>query len=298
MNKKAFILAIITVIGWSSGFAGVSASLKGGFTPGNLILYRLFVASLLFLLYALLPNSRIRLPDKKDLPLIITLGVVGITFYHVGVTYGQQYINAGTTSMIVGSAPIFTTIIAVLFLKEKMEWYSWVGLFVGFFGVSLITIGTGDFSLTFSKGILPALFATICTSIFFVYQKPLLEKYDPIELTAYFTWASTIPLFIFFPSLIENFQTATLEAHLAVIYVGAVPAAACYAAWAIATSLGEVSKLSTLLYLETPIAILIAWVWLHELPTILSMVGGFLTISSVAIVNYIATKKNERKGAT
>lgn len=298
MNRKAFILAMITIIGWASGFAGVSASLQGGFSPGNLILYRLLVASLLFLLYAILPSSRIRLPHKKDLPLIITLGIVGITFYHVGVTFGQQYINAGTTSMIVGSAPIFTTIIAVLFLKEKMEWYSWVGLFVGFIGVSLITIGTGDFSFTFSKGILPALFATICTSIFFVYQKPLLQKYDPIELTAYFTWAATIPLFILFPSLIENLQTTTLEANLAVLYVGAIPAAACYAMWAIATSLGEISKLSTLLYLETPIAIIVAWIWLGELPTVLSMIGGFITIASVAVVNFIASRKNQQKGAT
>ena len=89
-----------------------------------------------------------------------------------------------------------------------------------------------------------------------------------------------------------------LDAHLAVLYVGAIPAAACYAMWAIATSLGEVSKISSLLYLETPIAIFIAWVWLHELPTVLSMVGGFITISSVAIVNYIASKKREIKGAT
>lgn len=37
MNRKAFILAMITIIGWASGFAGVSASLQGGFSPGNLI---------------------------------------------------------------------------------------------------------------------------------------------------------------------------------------------------------------------------------------------------------------------
>ena len=298
MNRKVFILAIITIIGWASGFAGISASLNNGFSPVNIILYRLLIASLLFLLYALSPRTNIRLPRKEDLLLIITLGLIGITFYHLGVTYGQLHIEAGTASMIVGAAPIFTTIIAVIFLKERMEWYGWVGLFVGFIGVSLISIGTGNISFHFSKGLLPVFFATLCTSILFVYQKPLLRKYHPVELTAYFTWTATIPMLIFLPSLMQNIQTTSLEANLAAIYVGVVPTAACYALWAVVTSMGDVSKISSLIYLEPPFAIIIAWIWLNELPSILSMVGGFITIASVAIVNYIGNKRELRKGAT
>src|SRR5699024_1127422 len=162
---------------------------------------------------------------------------------------------------------------------------------VGFIGISLITMGTSGATFALSKGMLFVLFATISTSFFFVYQKPLLQKYHPIELTAYFTWAGTIPMLYFLPGLFESIQAATMEANLAAIYVGAVPAALCYATWAIALSLGNVSKLSSLLYLEPPTAILIAWIWLNELPSMLSMVGGFIAISSVLIVNIIGRKK-------
>src|SRR5699024_4138773 len=151
----------------------------------------------------------------------------------------------------------------------------------GFIGIVLITIGSTGATFSFSTGLFLVFFATISTSFFFVYQKPLLLKYDPIHVTAYFTWAGTIPMLFFAPGLFDTIQQATLEANLAAIYVGIFPAALSYATWAIALSIGNVSTISSMLYLEPPIAILVAWIWLNELPSVLSMIGGFIAISSV-----------------
>jgi drug/metabolite transporter (DMT)-like permease len=291
MNKKIFFIALFTMIGWSSGFAAIRASLFGGYSAGSLMLFRFLIASLVFLLYALYARNHFRLPRKKDMLRIFILGVVGITFYHYGVTFGQQTVNAGTASMIVGAGPIATTLIAVVILKEKMELFGWIGMFVGLIGVILITIGSTGAVFAVSKGLLLVFFAMVSTSVFFVYQKPLFQHYHPIELTAYFTWAGTIPMLYFLPGLFGTIQHATLEANLAAIYVGVIPAAVCYATWATALSLGNVTTVSSMLYLEAPFAILIAWIWLQELPSILSMVGGFIAISSVAIVNIIGRKR-------
>jgi len=46
-----------------------------------------------------------------------------------------------------------------------------------------------------------------------------------------------------------------------------------------------------MIYLEAPFTILIAWIWLHDLPSTISLCGGFFAISSVAIVNFIGKKK-------
>ncbi len=78
-------------------------------------------------------------------------------------------------------------------------------------------------------------------------------------------------------------------------YVGVFPAAICYAAWAIASSRGDVSKLAPMLYLEPVFAILIAWLWLSELPSILSILGGIIAISSIAITNVIGHRVRRRK---
>lgn len=293
MNKQAFFLALITVTLWGSGFAAISAGLTGGFTAGHLMVYRYLIASFVFFLYAIYPKSNFTLPKKKDLLPIFFLGVVGITFYHFGVTFGQLTISAGTTSMIVGTGPIFTTLIAIIILKEKMSGFSWIGLGVGFIGVTLITLGSSGATFTFSSGLFLVFFATISTSFFFVYQKPLLAEYHPIALAAYFTWAGTIPMLFFVPGLWDTLRHATLEANLSAIYVGVFPAALCYATWAMALSLGNVSAISSMLYLEAPIAIFIAWIWLNELPSTLSMIGGFIAISSVAIVNFVGRRKQK-----
>ena len=274
MNRKAFIMASITIIIWASSFAGIRAGLLGGYSAGHLVLVRFLVASGIFLLYAISPRAHFQMPRKKDLIRIILLGWVGISVYHAGLTFGQQTVSAGTASMIVGAAPIFTALIAVFFFKERMDLFSWIGLGIGFSGIILITIGSADASFSLTGGAFLIVIATVATSVFFVFQQPLYKRYRPIELTAYFTWAGTLPMLIFLPGLFQDIQEATFAAHVSAIYVGVFPAAIAYVTWAIALSLGKASSVTSMLYVEPAIAIVIAWFWLNEWPSTLSIIGG------------------------
>ncbi|MED4402879.1 DMT family transporter [Metabacillus fastidiosus] len=290
MNKKVFLLAFITIIIWGSTFAAIRASLQGGYSAGHLVLIRFLIASSIFLIYALWPGVQFQLPKKEDVIKILALGWVGISIYHIGVTFGELTVEAGTAGMIIGSAPVFTSLIAVIVLKEKLGLFGWAGLFVGFIGIILITIGTTGQSFHISEGALFMLLAAVATSVFFVFQKPLFSRYKPIELTAYFTWAGTLPFFIFFPGLFEDIQHATIEAHLSAIYVGIFPAAIAYVMWATALSLGKASSVTSMMYVEPVIAIFVAWLWLREWPSTLSLIGGIIAISGVIIVNWLGSR--------
>ncbi|WP_342577901.1 DMT family transporter [Psychrobacillus sp. FSL K6-2843] len=291
MNTKAFLLAILTVAIWGSSFAAISASLNGGYSPGHLALFRFLIASLIFLLIALWPGSKFKLPEKQDGWKIIILGWIGISLYHICVTFGQMTISAGTAGMLIGSAPIVTTVMAVIILKERLGKVGWVGLAFGFIGIILIAFGTGDSSFDISPGVFLVLIAAIATSIFFVYQKPLFKKYSAIELTAYFTWTGTLPFLFFAPGLFDTLQSATTEANLSAIYIGIFPTALAYLTWAIALSQSNASSVSNTLYAEPVVAIVITWIWLHELPSPLSIVGGVIAISSLLFVNLYGKKQ-------
>lgn len=297
MNVRALFFGLITLIGWSSAFAATTASLEGGYTPEKLIIFRLIVASSLFLLIAFLPFVTFTLPTLKDFIRIAFVGICGVTFYSIGITYSQQFLDPGTAGMIISSAPIFATILAIVFLKEKLRWYSWIALFTGFLGIVLITIGTTGANLDLTKSIFLAIFAMLSAAVYYTFQKPLLTKYDPIALTAYFTWIGTIPLLFLTPGLLDTVKNATLEANLAAIQIGVVSSALCYATWALATKYGDVSKVSTLLYLESTFAVLIAWIWLKQLPTILSMVGGLIVLVSVITVNWLELRRTSKMNA-
>lgn len=290
LNTKALILALFSVTIWGSSFASISASLQGGYTAGHLILVRFLIASIIFFIIALWPGVQFRLPHKEDLFKIVILGLIGISVYHLCVTFGQLSISAGTAGMLIGSAPIFTTIVAIIVLKERLGRIGWFGLAFGFVGILMIALGTGGGSLGISPGVFLVIMAAFSTAIFFVYQKPLYKKYTAIELTAYFTWVGTIPFLFFAPGLLEGIQHATLEANISAVYIGIFPTAIAYLTWAMALSYSEASSVSNSLYLEPVVAIIVTWIWLQELPSALSIGGGFVAIASVILVNMYGKK--------
>lgn len=298
LNAKAFSLALFSVLIWGSSFAAIRVGLQGGYDAGQNVLVRFLIASALFLIYALWPGTKFRLPEKGDAVRILILGWIGISVYHIFVTFGMETISAGTAGMLVGSGPIFTALIAAFVLKERLTGLGWMGLGIGFIGILFIAFGSAGASLTLTNGALLVLVAAFASAIFFVFQKPLLTRYSAIELTAYFTWAGTLPFFIFSPGLFTAMQSATLEAHLAILYVGVFPAAIAYVTWATALSLANASSVSSLIYLEPAVAIIVAWMWLHELPTALSLIGGVIAIGGVMIVNLMGRKRPVLSGKT
>ena len=290
MNAKAFSIAAFTVIIWGCSFAAIRAALQGGYSAGHLVLVRYLIASTVFIVLALWPGVKFRLPRKKDMLRIVIIGLIGITVYHIGVTFGELTVSSGTTGMLIGSGPVFTAIIAVIVLKEKLGTTGWIGLGIGFAGIVVITLGTAGTSFQISEGTFFILIAAFATSILFVFQKPLLEHYSAIELTAYITWVGTVPFFIFAPGLLQDIQHATLEAHLATIYAGIFPAAIGYVTWAIALSMSKASSISSVLYAEPVVAIIVAWIWLDEWPSTLSLIGGAIAIAGVLVVNLMGRK--------
>lgn len=265
----------------------------GGYSAGHLILIRYLIASALFVIYACWPGVHFRLPKLKDLFKIIILGLIGISIYHLGVTFGERTVSAGTAGMLIGSGPIFTALLAVIVLKEKLGKWGWAGLAIGFVGIFIITLGSSNHSFTISKEAIFILIAALATSVMFVYQKSLYSLYTSIELTAYFTWAGTLSFFIFFPGLLHDIQHATMEANLSAVYIGIFPTAIGYATWAIALAAGKASSVSSMLYLEPVVAIIVAWFWIHELPNNISIIGGIIAIFGVLLVNLKGKNQEE-----
>jgi len=89
----------------------------------------------------------------------------------------------------------------------------------------------------------------------------------------------------FFPGLEHSIQFAPLDATLAVIYLGVFPTALAYVTWTYALSRVPASIATSFLYLIPVLAIIIAWLWLGEMPLALSMVGGFLSLLGVVLIN-------------
>ena len=67
------------------------------------------------------------------------------------------------------------------------------------------------------------------------------------------------------------------------IYLGIVPTAIGFIAWAYALSRTTAGRMGSTTYLVTPIAILLGWALLGETPPGLALLGGVLCLAGVAV---------------
>jgi drug/metabolite transporter (DMT)-like permease len=74
----------------------------------------------------------------RDTLVFAVLGVANNALY-LGLGYtGLQTVSAGLGGLIVSANPVFTAVLAALFLKERLTWRKIAGLLLGIIGVSFI----------------------------------------------------------------------------------------------------------------------------------------------------------------
>lgn len=272
---RSFI--IIAVILMASCFVGIRAALID-YSPIEIGVLRFAVSSIALLLITV--PRKINLPNKKDYLHFALLGLV-LFISLIAVNYGTRTITAGETTLILSTSQLLQVLLAYLFLNETISSRFLSGLFCCFLGVAIIAF-QNSFGLSFNLGVVFVLVAAITNAIYFVLQKPLLKKYRPLEVISYSNWIATLMLLPFGNGVINAVSMAKASSTIAVTYIG-IAAVIANIFWSKTLAKIDASKAAVFLYTIPVITIIIGFLWLRELPSLISCLGGAIILGGVIL---------------
>jgi len=278
------VVLAVTLLLWSSAFVGIRYAVRH-YPPGSLALLRFLIASILLGGYVFLkkpPSSSVS-TSLKDWGAFFALGATGVFGYHIALNFGEQTVAAGAASLLVNTTPLFTVLLAVIFLGERLSARGGLGLAVAFAGASMVALGAAN-GLTLDRGAVLVLLAAVVQAFYFALQKPMLGRFGALELTTKSIWCGTILLSLFLPELVSTVRDAPLSSTLVVLFLGIGPSCFAYVAWAHIVSTMSVSKAVGFLYLVPALALGIGFLVLGETPSLLALAGGAVTIFGVILV--------------
>ncbi len=274
-------LHILMISLWASAFPVIQIGLES-FSPQHLAFVRLSIASVVLLVIAI--ATRMRLPDIKDIPLLLALGFLGFTVYHTALNIGEKTVSAGIASLLISTTPIFSAFLAIFFFHETFGKRKWIGSAVSFAGVALLTFSKENFVHS-ANGILLILLAALAESIYIVCQKDLLKKYGFLSFVTYSIWGATISMLIFLPGLGTDFLNISFRSAISVIYLGLFPTVIPYIILAYLTSRVGSAEAAISLYLTPALSFFLAWLLLKDIPSVASIVGSIITLCGVLLTH-------------
>ena len=283
-TRKQIIAALAAVVlCWAYSPIGINIGLQD-YSPGHLALLRFLIASVFMAAVALV--LRIGLPRLRDVPWLIVLGFFAIVLHHVALNFGQRWISPGASSVLAQSAPLFSTLIARVFLKETVSGWRWLWVAVGFLGALVVVISDKGITGFRPQGLL-VLLAAFSWSVYFALQKHYSNRYSPLTLVCYTIWSGTLLLGVYAPGLVDAVLNAPARVNGAVLLLGIFPSALAYLFWAFVLARAEVSRVVGVMYLIPPVAMVMAAVVLGSTVSIGVMAGAAIVLTSVMAMSRV-----------
>lgn len=269
----------VTVLAWASAFVGIRG-VGVHLSPGVLALGRLLVGTAV--LGLLLTGRGWVRPTRREWVLLLVCGVGWFGVYNVALNAAEQYLDAGTTAMLVNIGPILIAVFAGLLLGEGFPRWLVAGIAVAFAGVLLIGLATRS-AETDLLGVLLCVVAAVTYAVGVVAQKPLLRRLPGQQVTFLACAVGALCCLPWAGALVEEVGRAPAGAIAGTVYLGVVPTALAFSTWAYALRRMDAGKLGVTTYLVPPLVIGLGWLLLDEVPPALAVVGGAVCLAGVAL---------------
>ena len=295
-SYKFYLFVLTSMIIWGSSFVFTKICLQN-LDPIALIWLRLFIS-----LFALGPIVSLFYRDAfkfkwRDLKYVGLLAFFEPFLYFLGENFSLVYLSASLVSVIIATIPIFTTVFALLFFKEKLNIINIIGITVSICGTIFIVLrDNSGFAAVNVRGVLLAFLSVFSATCYIIILKKLLRNYNPIALLV---WQNTIGCILFTPLLIgfsdlnatrDSLFTASGEEGVllwaALLILSFLCSAIAFLFFANAIKIGGIAKTNVFSNIVPIVTFILAAVAGQEYFSFIKLIAVFIVVTGLILAQW------------
>jgi drug/metabolite transporter (DMT)-like permease len=274
---------------WSNSFHAIAYFRKNlGVSALNLVALRYGAVAPVCALWCAL-----RWPETKRLFRqagwrVLVMSLFLVSGYNLALNWGQGRVPPATASLLITMNPVFTYLLALALLGERVQWTKILGLAVSFLGVYLLVSAQNrQYGHGYSMAALVVLSAPLFWAMATVLGKPVTAAHDPLLLTFAATGLGSLPFFVLLAAgtggthaLIRSLSPV---GWIAWIHLSVLCTLLGFAVWFWALRALPASTVSAFVFLNPPLTSLFGVIWGTEAFHWSTAAFGTITLAGVAL---------------
>ena len=272
-NQLGFLYMFMSICAFS--LMDVIVKWSVDFPIGQVLFFRGFFGIVFY--FFVIPKERFHNFYRTDRPGLHALRCISGLIALVAIFIALRELPLATVVSISFAAPIFTTILSIFLLSEKVGVYRWLAVLIGFIGIIIITEpGISELNIYY---IFPVIFCLGLSYVAITIRQ--LSSTEPVWLISFY-FSLSITLLSFF-TISQGWVMPSFDHFVLLSFIGIFGGVANL--WLSQSyKHSEVSLVTPLKYLALVFAITFGYFIWGEIPTIKTLAGAFLVIISTLII--------------
>lgn len=254
-------------------------------SPFIIVLGRVFFASLSLILLFFFTKQSVRISHTKDYAIFVLLGFI-LAVHWVAFFQSIQISTVAVGLLSYSSFPVFTAFLEPLYFKERIRISSIFFALLCIIGVFLI-IPRFDLTDSIYQGVLWGLFSGFTFSILTILNRRLSQKYSSLLITFYQDFSATLFLIPFFFLIKPKLR---IEDILLLLILGVFCTAGSHSLFIKGMRYISAQTAAILSSLEPVYGIVLALIFLNEIPTMRTILGGVIILGAIFAVTLKGAK--------
>lgn len=286
-----YLLLVLAASFWGGNF-NVARAFNVEIPPMGLSFWRWAVAGLILLPFVWQPMRAQWPAFKQHFPLVLALGLLGVSGFNTLVYLGLQTTTATNGVLLQSVNPIFIIALSSLLLGEFASQRQWLGILISLLGVLVILI-QGQLKqlvqLDFHTGDLIILVAVLDWAFYTVLLRKLPNELKGLPILGYTVAIGILgilPLYLYEMIMTTRSMPLNWISISSVLYVAIFPSVLSYLFWNHGTQRIGANRAGQFAHVVPISGILIAVVLLGEKLHLYHLLGIVLVAAGIILANY------------